>query len=63
MAFVRLIVVVLLAATLVCFALHAVTGVAAWRRRGLVILKWTVLTGLAFFALMIAERLMRAAGL
>jgi hypothetical protein len=62
MTLVRLVVLLLLAATLLCFALHSLTGVAAWRRRGLAILKWTVLVGLAFFALLIAERLMRAVG-
>jgi hypothetical protein len=60
MALVRLVVLLLLAAALLCFALHSLTGVAVWRRRGLSILKWTVLVGLAFFALLIAERLMRA---
>ena len=62
MALVRLVVLLLLAATMLCFALHALTGVAAWRQRGLRILKRTVLVGLAFFALLIAERLMRAIG-
>lgn len=52
----------LMAATVLCFALHALTGVAAWRQRGLRILKWTVLAGLAFFALLIAERLIRSIG-
>ena len=63
MALARLVVLLLLAATLLCFALHALTGVAAWRLRGLRILKWTVLVGLAFFALLIAERLMRSIGM
>lgn len=62
MALVRLVVLLLLAATVLCFALHALTGVAAWRLRGLRILKWTVLVGLAFFALLLAERVMRAIG-
>ena len=62
MALVRLVVLLLLAATLLCFVLNALTGVAVWRRRGLAILKWTVLVGLAFFALLIAERLMRTLG-
>lgn len=60
MALVRLVVLLLLAATVLCFALHALTGVAAWRRRGLMILKWTVLVGLAFFALLLADHLLRA---
>ena len=60
MALVRLVVLLLLAATLLCFALHSLTGVAAWRRRGLTILKWTVLVGLAFFTLLLADHLLRA---
>lgn len=62
MVLARLVVLLLLAATVLCFVLHALTGVAAWRRRGLKILKWTVLVGLVFFALLLAERLMRALG-
>ena len=42
----RLVVLLLLAATVLCFALHALTGMAMRRRRGLMILKWTVLVGL-----------------
>jgi hypothetical protein len=59
MALVRLVVLLLLAATVLCFALHALTGVAAWRLRGLRILKWTVLVGLAFFTLLLADHLLR----
>jgi hypothetical protein len=33
------------------------TGQAAWRQRGLVIVKWTVLAALGFFAVLILERL------
>jgi hypothetical protein len=60
MVLARVIVLLLLAATVLCFALHALTGVVAWRRRGLTILKWTVLVGLAFFALLLADHLLRA---
>jgi hypothetical protein len=44
------------------FVLHSLTCVPRWRQRGLAILKWTVLAGLAFFSLLIAERVMRALG-
>jgi hypothetical protein len=47
----------LLFAAVICFALSIGTGQAVWRRRGLIILKWTVLAGLAFFAVLILERL------
>ena len=60
MVLARLVVLLLLAATVLCFALHALTGVAVGRRRGLMILKWTVLVGLAFFALLLADHLLRA---
>ena len=47
----------LLVAGLLCFAMYIGTGQVVWRRRGLVIVKWTVLAGLAFFAVLILERL------
>jgi len=40
-----------------CFAMYVGTGQVLWRRRGLVIVKWTVLAALAFFAVLILERL------
>ncbi len=53
----RLVVGLLLFAAVVCFALYIGTRQAVWRRRGIVIIKWTVLAGLAFFAVLILERL------
>ena len=47
----------LLVAGLLCFAMYIGTGQVVWRRRGLVIVKWTVLAGLAFFSVLILERL------
>lgn len=55
----RWIVGLLLVAAAVCFALSIVTGDLRWRRRGLVIFKWTVIAGLAFFAVLIVERLVQ----
>lgn len=53
----RYAILLLLGATVVCFALSVVTGDVRWRRRGLVILKWTVAAGLVFFGVLIVEQL------
>jgi hypothetical protein len=53
----RLVFGLLLLAGLLCFAMYVATGQAVWRQRGLVIVKWTVLAGLGFFAVIIMERL------
>ncbi len=53
----RLVVGLLLFAAVVCFALSIATGQKRWRRYGLVIMKWTLLAGLAFFGVLILERL------
>ncbi|MDH4053179.1 MAG: hypothetical protein OEU93_16530 [Rubrivivax sp.] len=57
MTFFRLVVGLLLFAGVLCFAMYVGTGQVLWRRRGLVIVKWTVLAALAFFAVLILERL------
>jgi hypothetical protein len=57
MTFFRLVVGLLLFAGVLCFAAYIGTGQVAWRRRGLVVVKWTVLATLAFFAVLILERL------
>jgi hypothetical protein len=53
----RLVVGALLVAGIFCFGMYIGTGQAAWRQRGLVIVKWTVLAALGFFAVLILERL------
>jgi hypothetical protein len=53
----RLVFGVLLVAGILCFAAYVATGQAVWRRRGLVIVTWTVLAALGFFAVLILERL------
>ena len=53
----RLVVGLLLFAAVVCFALSIATGQARWRRMGIVIMKWTLLAGFAFFGVLILERL------
>ena len=53
----RLVFGLLLLAGLVSFALYVATGQVVWRRRGIVIVKWTVIAALGFFAVLIVERL------
>jgi len=55
----RLVFGLLLLAGLLCFAMYVGTGQMVWRRRGLVIVKWTVIAALGFFAVLILERLAR----
>ena len=47
----------LVVGSVLCFAMFLGTGQAAWRRRGVVVLKWTLLAAAAFFAVLILERL------
>jgi hypothetical protein len=53
----RLVFGLLLLSGLLCFAMYIGTRQVAWRRRGLVIVKWTVLAAFGFFAVLILERL------
>ncbi|MDE2146569.1 MAG: hypothetical protein KGJ24_07755 [Burkholderiales bacterium] len=53
----RLVVGLLLVAGVLCFAMYIGTRQPVWRRRGVVIVKWTLLAALAFFAVLILERL------
>ena len=53
----RLVFGLLLLAGVLCFAMYVGTSQVVWRRRGLVIVKWTVLAAFAFFAVLILERL------
>ncbi len=55
----RLVFGLLLVSGLLCFATYLATGNAVWRRRGIVVVKWTVIAGLGFFAVLILERLPR----
>jgi hypothetical protein len=55
----RLVFGVLLVASLLCFAFYVGTGQVVWRRRGVVILKWTLIAAAGFFAVLVAERLPR----
>lgn len=46
-----------LLAAVVSFMFYAGTGQARFKRFGLIILKWTLIAGLGFFAVLILERL------
>jgi hypothetical protein len=53
----RLVFGLLLLAGILCFAAYIATQDPRWRLRGVVIVKWTVLAGLGFFAVIVLERL------
>lgn len=53
----RLVFGLLLLAAILCFGLYALNGQKHWRRMGIVLVKWTVLAGLGFFAVVFLERL------
>jgi hypothetical protein len=53
----RLVIGLLLFSAVVCFALAIATGQKRWRQFGIVIMKWTLIAALAFFAVLILERL------
>jgi hypothetical protein len=53
----RLVFGLLLLSGVLCFAMYIGTREAAWRRRGLVIVKWTMLAAAGFFGVLILERL------
>jgi hypothetical protein len=57
MLILRLVFGLLLVAGLVAFAIYVATGDPVWRRRGLVIIKWTVIAGLGAAAIILLERL------
>lgn len=46
-------------AAVLCFAMYIGTREPAWRRRGVLIIKWSVIAALGFFAVLILERLAR----
>ena len=53
----RLVIGLLLFSAIVCFAFSIATGQPRWRRMGIIIIKWTLIAGLAFFGVLILERL------
>ena len=52
----RAIILLALLASLVSFILYAVTSQVEHRRRGLAILKWTLIAAFGFFAVLIFQR-------
>ncbi|MCE2877891.1 MAG: hypothetical protein LW719_00335 [Comamonadaceae bacterium] len=54
----RWLIFLLLLAAGVCFATYLGTGQPHYRRWGLIILKWTLIAGLGFFAVLILERVL-----
>ena len=55
----RLVFGLLLVASVLCFAMYAGTGQVVWRKRGVVVLKWTLIAALGFFAVLILEKVAR----
>ena len=55
----RLVFGLLLLSGLLCFAMYIGTSDIAWRRRGVLIVKWTLVAAFGFFAVLILERLAR----
>ncbi len=53
----RALVFLLLVTGILCFAMYVGTGAVKWRVRGLRVVKWAVFAGLAFFAVLLLERL------
>ena len=53
----RWVVMLLLLAAGVNFAFYAGTGNPRYKRLGLIILKWTLIAAVAFFGMLVAERL------
>ena len=53
----RWVVLLLLVAGLLSMAMYVGTGQQRWRLLGIRIIKWTVIAGLGFFAVLILERM------
>ncbi|MBC7647659.1 MAG: hypothetical protein H7197_00850 [Vitreoscilla sp.] len=57
MPFVRALALLLLVITAVLFLFYAATGQMRYKNWGMVLLKWTLLAGFGFFAVLIFQRL------
>ncbi|MEF7614850.1 hypothetical protein V4F39_13085 [Aquincola sp. MAHUQ-54] len=53
----RLVFGLLALASVLCFAMYVGTRDVRWRRRGWIIIKWTIVAALGFFGVLILERL------
>ncbi|MEO9102348.1 MAG: hypothetical protein ABI212_09685 [Burkholderiaceae bacterium] len=52
----------LLLAAAVCFGIYAATGDRRYRAAGLITFKWTLVTAIGFFAVLIVQRIFTEAG-
>ena len=57
MLVVRWLALFLLLASAVCFGFYVATGQVFYKRLGLVILKWTIIAAVGFFAVVLIDRL------
>ena len=57
MVLARSIILLLLLAVIVLFVFYAATGQDRFKRRGLTILKWTLVAAFGFFAVLIVQRI------
>ena len=53
----RWVLLLLLIAAVLCFAMYVGTGEVRWRAYGVRLVTWVILAGFAFFAVLILERL------
>lgn len=53
----RLVFGLLAVASILCFAMFIGTRDPVWRRRGLLLVKWALVAGFGFFAVLMLERL------
>jgi len=53
----RLVFGLLLLASVLCFAMYVATKAPLWRRRGVLLLKWTLIAAAVFFGVLVFERL------
>jgi hypothetical protein len=56
MVFVRAVLLLLLVAAGISFALYAATGQVKYKRFGVVVLKWSLIAALGFFGVLFFER-------
>ncbi len=61
MAIARALIFLLLLASAACFGMFAFTSEPRYKRIGWLILKWTMLAALGFFAVLIVQNLLQAA--
>lgn len=52
----RLVFALLMVASVLCFAMYVGTNQPIWRRRGVIVLKWALISAAAVFAVLILER-------